>query len=247
MWPMRSCSMKWHEQPVVDVARAAACTTGAARATSSSISSPISAPGTPERISGSWTYRCTSRTSASAIWPIAWRVDPGELQEGGRRQPHVEHRGDVAQHLARPRRSSARRRRLSPRRPGSAGSCGLQARAAGDLAHRVAGLGAPQEVLDRPDRQLAGVAGVLDLLERVPAGAQPRDDPHVGGCGQRPVSVVAGDEALLDPAPDGPGRDARRGRLPVERQLAPLGHGRPERSTALLVVSGRRHPHLPPV
>src|SRR5205807_6545900 len=93
---------------------------------------------------------------------------------------------------------------------------------AGDLAQGVAAVGAAQEVLDRARGELATIARALDLLERVPARAQPRDDAHVGGGGGRPAAVVAGHEPLRDPAADGTRRDAGAGRHLTQRQLAGL-------------------------
>ncbi len=112
---------------------------------------------------------------------------------------------------------------------------------------RVAGTGAAQQVLDRTDRELAVVAGLLDLRERVPASAQPRHDAHVGGSRGRPAEAAhSRDQPPGHPAPDRALRDAgARGDL-RERQLAGLarrGHrlARPlRRATRGAMVGG--HP-----
>ena len=56
-----------------------------------------------------------------------------------------------------------------------------------------------EQVLDVAEGEPAGLAGAADLLQRVAALAQARDDAGVGGGGRRPAAVVLRDHALVAP------------------------------------------------
>ncbi len=165
-------------------------------------------------------------------------VHARELQERHRRQPRVEHRGDVLHHLHVLLGHQRRRRRAEPHRAEDALDQRLfQPALARHLAQRVARLGAAQQVLDRPDRQLAVVAGALDLLQRVPARAQASDHAHVRSRRRRPAALIARHETLLHPAFDrrhrhagahGHLRERRLGRL-ARRILRGFSHSKATR------------------
>ena len=71
MWPITSCSTKWARKRWWTWSMIGEASGSSSRA-SDSISSAISIPGTPSRMSGSWTYRWNRRTSASASCATAW-------------------------------------------------------------------------------------------------------------------------------------------------------------------------------
>ena len=107
----------------------------------------------------------------------------------------------------------------------SAGSRPTSSAASSSGPRRVV---AREQVLGVRERQAPGLAGLADLVERVPAVAQPGDDPRVRRHRRGPPAVVAGDEPLVGPAPQGLRRDAGMAGDLGERQL--LGHAAVRRS-----------------
>ena len=147
-------------------------------------------------------------------------VHARELQEGDRRQARLEHRRDVAQHFQVLVGEQLRRAPAESHRGEEAFDQPLlEPGLARDFAHRVAAFGAAQQILDRPDRELAVVARSLDLRERVTACAQASDDAYVGRRSRRPAPGVTGNEADPDPPFDRAGRDAGARRDLCERGL----------------------------
>ena len=182
--------------------------------------------------------------------PDRLRVHAGQLQEGHRGQPDVEHGGDVTQHLhvlvvhrldppatrSRGRPGCVRSWRAGARccaRPGAACSgprCRRSRFSIGPIASWPASL------------------ACLICSSEWPRAAQAGDDPHVGRGGQRPVSVVARHEPPLDPASDGPGGDPGSRRDLLERQLAGAVQGIVSAQRSVWSRSGRPpSPISPPV
>ena len=122
-------------------------------------------------------------------------VHAHELQQRGQRQARREHLRAVAQHLqvflgdllgGQGILAHRTRQPLDQRR--------LQADLARGLFEGVAGLGARQQFVDIPERQLAALARLPDPLHAVAPLAQPRNDPHVRGSRGRPDPLVLGHE-----------------------------------------------------
>ena len=59
-----------------------------------------------------------------------------------------------------------------------------------------------EEILEIPIGEASGVRGLAQLIERVPALAQARDDARVRNRGGRPPPVAERHDAAVDPAPE---------------------------------------------
>ena len=153
-------------------------------------------------------------------------VDAAELEEGHQREAGAEHGGDVVQRLdvlvaelleALRGQPEARPEALDQRR--------LQVGELGRLLQRARRLVAAEELLDVPVGEPTLLARLLDLLELVPAVAEPRHDARVRhrGGGPLALAVELRDHALARPSAQRLGRDAHS--LGGFLQRNAFGHG----------------------
>ena len=127
-----------------------------------------------------------------------------ELQERDEREAGIEHGRDVAERLHVLRREMVERLCGEPEaRPDPRDQSGLEPRLLGDLVERARLAVVREQLLDEPVREPPLLAGAANLLERVPALAQPRHDARMGDRGRGPLRILAvhaGDDAGLRPA-----------------------------------------------
>ena len=128
-------------------------------------------------------------------------VDAHELEEGDEREARPQRRGDVAQELEVVVADLvARRRREADRRPDPLDQRRLEPAQLGGLLQRARLAAGREEVLHEAVGEPAGLRRGPDLVQRVPALAQARDDARVGERRGRPAVVRQRHEALSGPA-----------------------------------------------
>ena len=226
MWPTTSCSTKccrkrWWTWSMIGEA------SGSSSRARPSISSAISRPG--DAVAHQRLVHVEVEEPHLGVGDLRERlaVDAHELQEGDEREAGAEHRGDVAQQLQVVLAELVAR----ASRPGSRPRCQIRSISAGSspvsLARppRACSVAvAAREAGPRCSRRRAGrtPSALADLLQRVPALAQARDDPRVGDAPRASSGRRQRHEPVVDPAAQR--RRARR-----------RAGGRPRRASA------RRH------
>ncbi len=128
-------------------------------------------------------------------------VDAHELEEGDEREARPQRRGDVAQELEVVVADLvARRRREADRRPDPLDQRRLEPALLGGLLQRACLAARREEVLHEAVGEPAGLRRGPDLVQRVPALAQARDDARVGERRRRPAVVGQRHQPLSGPA-----------------------------------------------
>jgi hypothetical protein len=84
-----------------------------------------------------------------------------------------------------------------------------------------------EQLLHVSEGEPAVLAGLLDVVQRMPLLAQPRDDPGVGRGRARPAAAVVGDHPGVAPAPQRARGDPGLARGFGQRYLSRSLHGRP--------------------
>ena len=135
-------------------------------------------------------------------------VDAHELEEGDEREARLQRRGDVAQQLEvvlgdRVARGGGE----ADGGPDALEQRRLEAGLLGGLLERERLRARREEVLHEPVGEAPGLRRLADLVQRVPALAQARDDPGVGERGRRPAILRQRHEPLAGPAAQRGGRD----------------------------------------
>ena len=140
-------------------------------------------------------------------------VDAHELEEGDEREAGLQRGADVAQQLQVVLGDLlARRCREADRAPDALEQRRLEPRQLGRVLERVGRRAVREEVLEQAVGEPARFGRRADLVHRVAALAQPRDDPRVRDRGRGPLAVGERHEAVAGPAAQRVGRDVELAR-----------------------------------